>query len=289
MERAKVAILGSGNIATDLMMKVARHEGLDMLIMAGIDPASKGLARAKRHGYQTTVDGIDGILDSGADIVFDATSAASHLVHAPRLEQAGMISIDLTPAAIGPAIVPVVNLDDLVDAPDVSLVSCGGQATIPIVHAIASAAPVEYAEVVCTIASRSAGPGTRQNIDEFTRTTAGGLERVGGARSGKAIIILNPADPPIIMTNTIHAIVDDADIEAIRQSVREMVERVRRYVPGYRLRVEPIVDGNRVTTILEIEGAGDFLPTYAGNLDIITAAAAEVGARLFAARQVRAA
>jgi acetaldehyde dehydrogenase len=183
--------------------------------------------------------------------------------------------------------VPVVNLGDLIDSPNVSLVSCGGQATIPIVHAISTVSPVRYAEVVCTIASRSAGPGTRQNIDEFTRTTAAGIESVGGARAGKAIIILNPADPPIIMTNTIHVIVEEPDIEGIRESVRRMVERVSRYVPGYRVRVEPVAEDNRVTTMIEVAGAGDFLPEYAGNLDIITSAAAEVGVRLFEARQRR--
>jgi acetaldehyde dehydrogenase len=195
-----------------------------------------------------------------------------------------MLAIDLTPAAIGPPIVPVVNLESLVEAPNVSLISCGGQATIPIVHAISSVVPVKYAEVVCTIASRSAGPGTRQNIDEFTRTTAAGVENVGGARKGKAIIILNPAEPPIIMRNTIHALVEDLDIEAVRRSVVDMVERVSRYVPGYRLLVEPIADGDTVTTILEIKGAGDFLPPYAGNLEIITSAASEVAARMWTAR-----
>ena len=198
-----------------------------------------------------------------------------------------MLCIDLTPAAVGPPIVPVVNLGELVDSPNVSLVSCGGQATIPIVHAIASVSPVRYAEVVCTIASRSAGPGTRQNIDEFTRTTASGLESVGGAARGKAIIILNPADPPIIMTNTIHAIAERVDIDQIREAVARMVERVARYVPGYRVRVEPIADGDRITTMIEVAGAGDFLPKYAGNLDIITSAAVEVGVRLFEARRRR--
>jgi acetaldehyde dehydrogenase (acetylating) len=284
---ARVGILGSGNIGTDLMMKVAQREGLELVLLAGIDPASRGLARARGMGFETSVHGIDALLESGAEIVFDATSAASHLRHAPRFREAGMLCIDLTPAAVGPPIVPPVNLDELVEAPNVSLVSCGGQATIPIVAAIAAVSPVSYAEVVCTIASRSAGPGTRQNIDEFTRTTAGGLERVGGARRGKAIIILNPAEPPIIMTNTVHAVVESVDLEAIRHSVTEMVARVASYVPGYRLRVAPIADENRITTILEVEGAGDFLPPYAGNLDIITAAATEVGYRLHEARQRR--
>lgn len=277
--------MGSGNIGTDLMMKVAKHDRLEMVLLAGIDPASKGLARARKMGFQTSTEGIEGVLESDVDLVFDATSAKAHLAHAPRLEEAGFLCVDLTPAAVGPPVVPVVNLESRVDARDVSLVSCGGQATIPIVHAIARAAGVKYAEVVCTIASRSAGPGTRQNIDEFTRTTAAGLESVGGAKKGKAIIILNPAEPPIVMTNTIHAIVEEMDIEAIRESVADIVEQVGRYVPGYHVRVEPIADDDRVTTILEVEGAGDFLPSYAGNLDIITSAAAEVGARMFEAQR----
>jgi acetaldehyde dehydrogenase len=289
MNRARVAILGSGNIGTDLMMKVVRHDSLSLVLFAGIDPHSKGLQRAREMGYDVSVHGIEGVLEAGADLVFDATSAGAHLAHAPRLAEAGILCVDLTPAAVGPPIVPVVNLDDLVEAPNVSLVSCGGQATIPIVHAIASVATVNYAEVVCTIASKSAGPGTRQNIDEFTRTTAAGLRIVGGSPIGKAIIILNPADPPIIMTNSVHLMVQDVDMDAIRTAVIQMVHRVAEYVPGYRLRVEPIAEGNRVTTILEVEGAGDFLPAYAGNLDIITSAATEVGARLFAARQRRAA
>jgi acetaldehyde dehydrogenase len=287
MKRAKAAVLGSGNIGTDLMMKIARNDALELVMMAGIDPESKGLARARALGFATSVDGIEAIVESRADIVFDATSARSHLAHAPRLEAAGMLCIDLTPAAVGPPIVPVVNIDELTDSPNVSLVSCGGQATIPIVHAIASVGRIRYAEVVCTIASRSAGPGTRQNIDEFTRTTAAGLETVGGAARGKAIIILNPADPPIIMTGTIHVIADRVDIDAVSEAVAGMVERVRGYVPGYRLRVEPIADGDRITTMIEVAGAGDFLPRYAGNLDIITSAAVEVGVRLFEARQPR--
>jgi acetaldehyde dehydrogenase (acetylating) len=287
MDRAKVAILGSGNIGTDLMMKLDRQDALELVMLAGIDPSSSGLARARSMGYAASVDGIDGVLEAGVDLVFDATSAAAHRQHAPRLEAAQLLCVDLTPAAIGPAVVPVVNADALAGSDNVSLVSCGGQATIPIVHAISTVAPVQYAEVVCTIASRSAGPGTRQNIDEFTRTTAAGLERLGGARRAKAIIILNPAEPPILMTNTVHAIVEEVDLDAIRRAVGEMVARVAAYVPGYRLRVEPIADGNRITTILEIEGAGDFLPPYAGNLDIITAAAAETGRRLHHSRLQR--
>ncbi len=231
----------------------------------------------------TTSDGIDGLLRDAPDarIVFDATSAKAHVRHAPQLKQAGVIAIDLTPAARGPYVVPVVNLGAHSTAPNVNLISCGGQATVPIVAAAARVAPVEYAEIVSTIASKSAGPGTRQNIDEFTETTAAGLVSVGGAERGKAIIILNPAEPPILMTNTVHGLIEDADTEAIVKSIEAMVQRIQQYVPGYRLRAKPLIQDQSkmkmVTLFVEVEGAGDFLPKYAGNLDIMTAAAVKVG------------
>ncbi len=282
-ERVKAAILGSGNIGTDLMVKLLRSRSIELTLVAGIDPASEGLAMARAAGVKTTTDGIDGLLAEGDDIeiVFDATSAAAHLQHAPRLREAGKVAIDLTPAAVGPYIVPGVNSLDLLEAPNVNLVSCGGQATIPIVAAINRCAPVEYAEIVATIASRSAGPGTRQNIDEFTQTTARGLETVGGAKKGKAIIILNPADPPIMMRDTVFAFAPGADPEQVTRSITDAVESIQEYVPGYRLRTEPIFDGDgTVRVFIEVEGAGDYLPVYAGNLDIMTHAAVRVGEEL---------
>ncbi len=288
-ERVKVAIVGSGNIGTDLMYKLLARPGpMEPVWMAGIDPASEGLARARALGLRTTADGIGPVLeDPEVVLVFDATSAAAHRRHAPLLRRAGKICIDLTPAALGPAVVPPVNLGAHLDADDVNLVTCGGQATIPMVHAVARVVPVRYAEMVSTVASRSAGPGTRQNIDEFTFATARGLEAIGGAERGKAIIILNPAEPPIVMTNTVRCVpaVDDFDRDAVVESVRRMEREVQAYVPGYRLRADPVFErlptpwGERpvVTMLLEVEGAGDFLPTYAGNLDIMTAAARRVG------------
>lgn len=279
-ERVKAAILGSGNIGTDLMVKLMRSKKIELVMLAGIDPASEGLRRARELGLKTTTDGIDGLLGHApeATIVFDATSAKTHLQHAPRLEAAGLIAVDLTPAAVGPSVVPAVNMGDQLRTPNVNLVSCGAQATVPIVHAINRVAPVEYAEIVATIASLSAGPGTRQNIDEFTQTTARGLEQVGGAKRAKAIIILNPADPPIMMRDTVYAIAPDADPEKVSHSIYEMVESIQEYVPGYRLRTEPIFDeGGKVTVFINVEGAGDYLPKYAGNLDIMTHAAVRVG------------
>ena len=276
--KIKVAILGPGNIGTDLMYKIGRSSRMDLVLMSGIKPDSEGLALAKQDGIPTAVPGLDAILeDDDIRIVFDATGARPHLAHAPLLEKAGKIAIDLTPAAIGPYVVPNVNLHEHLDKPNVNMVTCGGQATTPIVAAINRVCHVRYAEIVATISSKSAGPGTRQNIDEFTRTTSRGLEVLGGADKGKAIIILNPADPPILMRDTIFALAENPDEEAIRVSVHKMVQEVQQYVPGYRLKVEPYVDGDQVTTMIEVEGAGDYLPKYAGNLDIMTASACAVG------------
>jgi acetaldehyde dehydrogenase (acetylating) len=282
--KTRVAIIGPGNIGTDLMYKVLRSRGLEMALMAGIEE-SEGIRRARDRGIATAIGTLDPIVqDPSIRIVFDATSARAHLRHARILEKAGKIAIDLTPAAVGPYVVPSVNLGALTDATNFNMVTCGGQATVPIVHAIHRVAGATYAEMVSAIASRSAGPGTRQNIDEFTRTTARAIAEVGGAARGKAIIVLNPAEPPLIMTNTVYVEVERPDEAAIRASVERIVAEVREYVPGYRLRVPPYLDGNRVTTIIEVEGAGDFLPNYAGNLDIITAAAVGVAERLVAAR-----
>ena len=286
MDKTPVAILGSGNIGTDLMYKLKRSHHLRPVMMAGIIAESEGLARARQEGLSTTTEGIDGLLkqkDSFA-IVFDATTASAHKKHAPLLGDANKIAIDLTPAAVGPYVVPLVNLEEHVGESNVNLVSCGGQATVPLVAALRQVAPVEYAEIVATIASKSAGPGTRQNIDEFTETTARGLEIIGRAAHGKAIIVLNPAEPPILMRNTIHGLMEDADAQAILRSIESMVERIKQYVPGYRLRAQPLIqdqsNGGRkkkVTLFVEVEGAGDFLPKYAGNLDIMTASAVKVG------------
>lgn len=281
--RVQCVVLGSGNIGTDLMTKLLRSETLELTAVVGVDPESEGLARAKAEGLDASADGVDWLVDhpEQAAIVFEATSAGAHRANAPRLAEAGLRSIDLTPAKLGPGVVPVVNLEQHVDAPDVNLISCGGQATIPIVAAIAQQTPVPYAEIVAAISSKSAGPGTRQSIDEFTRTTAKGLEEIGGATRGKAIIVLNPAEPPILMRNTVFCTVgDDVDRDAIAAGILAMADRVATYVPGYRLRAEPIFDEGRVTVIVEVEGAGDFLPRYAGNLDVMTAAAVRVGEQL---------
>jgi acetaldehyde dehydrogenase (acetylating) len=278
--RTRCAILGSGNIGSDLMVKLMRSAALEVVAMAGIDRASEGLARARQAGLRVFENGIDGLLSMRPlpQIVFDATSARSHLEHAPRLRDAGIVAIDLTPAAVGDYVVPAVNLEERRGASNVNLVTCGGQATIPIVAAVSRVAQVEYAEIVATIASASAGPGTRQNIDEFTETTARGLERLGGARRGKAIIVLNPADPPIMMRDTIYVrFAPGASQEEITASIRRMVREIQQYVPGYRLRAEPLFEEDQVTVMIEVEGAGDFLPRYSGNLDIMTAAAVRVG------------
>jgi len=249
------------------------------VVMVGIIPESEGLARARQMGLQTSAAGIDGFLAHAdeVEIVFDATSAGAHEQAAPALRRAGKRIVDLTPAALGPYVVPPVNLRAHLDAQEVNLVTCGGQATAPIVAALSAVTAVEYAEIVSTVSSRSAGPGTRQNIDEFTETTARSLVTIGGAAKGKAIIVLNPADPPILMRNTVYALVETVDQEAITASVTDMVRTVQQYVPGYRLKAGPLFDDHRVTVLLEVTGAGDFLPPYAGNLDIMTAAAVRVG------------
>jgi acetaldehyde dehydrogenase len=281
--RRPCMILGTGNIGTDLMAKLLRSDVLDVAAMVGIDPASPGLARAREAGIEASAEGIDWLLAAASPetIVFDATSAGAHRAHAPRLVEAGLRSIDLTPAKLGPSVVPVVNLDDHLDAPDINLITCGGQATIPIVAAVARVTDVPYAEMISAVASLSAGPGTRANIDEFTRATARGLEEIGGAAKGKAIIVLNPADPPILMRNTVFcALGPDADPAAVTASLEAMVAEVAAYVPGYRLTTEPVFDEGRVSVFLEVTGAGDFLPPYAGNLDIMTAAAVRVAEQL---------
>lgn len=304
-EKHAVAIIGSGNIGTDLMVKILRHgKHLKMGAFVGIDPESDGLKRAERMGVPTVTTGIDGLLahpDFGSiRYVFDATSAGAHARHEQLLRPHGVRVIDLTPAAMGPFVVPAVNIDQHLDSPNVNMVTCGGQATIPIVAAVSRVAPVEYAEIVASISSRSAGPGTRANIDEFTETTSSAIVRVGGAKSGKAIIILNPAEPPLIMRDTVYCLVaGDASRTAIVDSVEQMVGAVRSYVPGYRLKQavqfdefrgrmpqEPAAKAPRlkVSVFLEVEGAGHYLPGYAGNLDIMTSAALATAERI-AARQ----
>ena len=280
MSKLKVGIIGSGNIGTDLMYKIERCDSLEMSVMVGIDPESEGLKRAQDAGYTVISNGIDGLMEQLdlVDIVFDATSAYAHKAHSDLLTSAGKKVIDLTPAAIGPFTVPPVNLKANFEASNVNMVTCGGQATIPIVYAISRIVPVEYAEIVATVSSKSAGPGTRANIDEFTHTTARAIEVVGGAEKGKAIIILNPAEPPVIMRDTVNALIKDVNFDqaAVIASIEEMVKEVQEYVPGYRLRGTPQFDGQRVSVFLEVEGAGDFFPAYSGNLDIMTAAAAKV-------------
>lgn len=282
--KIRCALVGSGNIGTDLLYKLKRSALLEPVWMAGIDPESEGLERARKLGLKTTDRGADGLLPhierDRIRLAFDATSAAVHPRNAELLGARGVVMIDLTPAAIGPGCVPTVNLKACIagKAPNVNLVSCGGQATIPIVAAVSRIQPVEYGEIIATVASRSAGPGTRKNIDEFTRTTARGVTAIGGAAKGKAIIVLNPAEPPIIMRDTVHCLTaSEPKQREITESVRAMAAEVARYVPGYRLKNGPVFDGNRVSVFLEVSGLGDYLPAYAGNLDIMTAAAVRAG------------
>ena len=309
MTKVKAAIIGSGNIGTDLMMKMIKYpQNMDLAVVVGIDPASEGLAMARSHGIATTHEGIEGLqkLDCYKDIgiAFDATSAYAHRGHDAALRADGIQVVDLTPAAIGPFTVPAVNMEAHLDQPNVNMVTCGGQATIPMVAAVSAVATVHYAEIVASVASRSAGPGTRANIDEFTRTTARAIEEVGRAAKGKAIIILNPAEPPMIMRDTVFTLSEGADEDAIRASVEAMVKKVQVYVPGYRLKQQVqferfgdnnpltipghgVFTGVKTSIFLEVEGAGDYLPSYSGNLDIMTAAAKATG-ELLAARRMAA-
>jgi acetaldehyde dehydrogenase len=290
MNRVPVAIVGSGNIGTDLLQKLLRSPVLQPVAMVGIDPASEGLARARAAGIDASAEGVSWLFERAPDvaIVFEATSAKVHEANAPRYESAGMVAIDLTPAGVGPGVVPPVNLSQHMERPNLNLITCGGQATIPIVAAVTQVTPIPYAEIVSTVASRSAGPGTRANIDEFTETTRSGLESIGGADRGKAIIILNPADPPILMRNTIYcALPAGTDHEAVERSVRSMATEVARYVPGYFVKGITFDGGpfqtpggeagSRVSVFLEVTGNGDYLPPFAGNLDVMTAAAVRVG------------
>ncbi|MCB0661418.1 MAG: acetaldehyde dehydrogenase (acetylating) [Saprospiraceae bacterium] len=303
--KIKVAIIGSGNIGTDLMIKILRNgQHLEMAAMVGIDPNSDGLARANRMGVATTHEGVDGLLKMEAwediKIIFDATSAKAHLYNWDKIQTfPDKRIIDLTPAAVGPYLVPVVNFEENLDHRNVNMVTCGGQATIPMVAAVNQVSPVLYGEIVASIASKSAGPGTRANIDEFTETTALAIEKVGGARRGKAIIVLNPAEPPLVMRDTVFTLSEPADREAIRESIHKMVQEIQKYVPGYQLHQEvqfedipaeePVfieglgkVSGLKTTILLQVKGAGHYLPEYAGNLDIMTSAALATGEKMAA-------
>ena len=288
MNKIKCALIGPGNIGTDLLAKLKRSPVLEPVWMVGIDPESDGLKRAREMGIKTTAEGVDGLVPhmvaDGVQIVFDATSAYVHAENSRKVNALGALMIDLTPAAIGPFCVPPVNLKEHVGKKEmnVNMVTCGGQATIPMVAAVSRVQPVAYGEIVATVSSRSVGPGTRKNIDEFTRTTAGAVERVGGARKGKAIIIINPAEPPLIMRDTVHCLVEgEVNREGITESIHAMIREVQKYVPGYKLVNGPVFDGQRVSVYMEVEGLGDYLPKYAGNLDIMTAAAART-AEMFA-------
>jgi len=304
--RLKVAVIGSGNIGTDLMIKIVRTSSLlEMAVLVGIDPLSEGIERARRMGVPATAEGLDGLLKmplwKDIDIVFDATSAAAHKKHSDVCASANKVMIDLTPAAIGPYVIPEVNGDAHLDAPNVNMVTCGGQATIPIVAAVSQVATVHYAEIVSSIASRSAGPGTRANIDEFTKTTAHGIEKVGGAAKGKAVIILNPAEPPVMMRGTVFTLSTGATEQEIEGSVTAMVEKVKAYVPGYRLKQKiqferfgsnnPVLipgvgtfEGVKSSVFVEVEGAAHYLPAYAGNLDIMTSAALRTAEKIAAGK-----
>lgn len=293
MKKIRCALIGSGNIGTDLIYKIQRSPVLEPVWMVGIDPESEGLARARAMGLKTTAAGVDGLLpyvrEDNIQIAFDATSAYVHAENSRKLNELGVMMIDLTPAAIGPYCVPPVNLVEHVGKREmnVNMVTCGGQATIPMVAAVSRVQPVAYGEIVATVSSKSAGPGTRKNIDEFTRTTAGAVEKVGGAKKGKAIIIINPAEPPLIMRDTVHCLTETApDQAAITESIHAMIKEVQKYVPGYRLVNGPVFDGKRVSVYLEVQGLGDFLPTYAGNLDIMTAAGART-AEMFAEEMIK--
>jgi len=293
MSRIRAALIGSGNIGTDLMVKALRSDLIEPAWMVGIDPESEGLAMARNEGLKTSHEGVESLLpyveDDDIRIAFDATSAYAHKANALLLQDKGVVVVDLTPAAIGPFCVPVVNLAEHIgkNESNVNMVSCGGQATIPMVAAVSRVQAVKYAEIVATVSSKSAGPGTRKNIDEFTRTTAKGIEVVGGAKKGKAIIILNPAEPPLIMRDTVHCLTKaKPDHATITESLMEMVKEVQTYVPGYRVVNGPVFDEHRVSIFLEVRGLGDFLPEYAGNLDIMTAAALK-GGEVFAEQMNR--
>ncbi|MGH8446558.1 MAG: acetaldehyde dehydrogenase (acetylating) [Solimonas sp.] len=288
MQKIKCAIIGPGNIGTDLLYKLRRSKVLEPVWMVGVDPTSEGLARAREYGLKATDKGVDGLLPhvkaDGVQIAFDATSAYVHKENSDKLNALGVMMIDLTPAAIGPYCVPPINLKEHAGKREmnVNMVTCGGQATIPMVYAVSRVQKVKYAEIIATVSSKSVGPGTRKNIDEFTRTTAGAVAKIGGADEGKAIIVINPAEPPMIMRDTIHCLTVDAPKQKeIEESVRDMVAEVQKYVPGYKLVNGPVFDGNRVTSFMQVEGLGDFLPKYAGNLDIMTASATRT-AEMFA-------
>jgi len=278
VNKVKCALIGSGNIGTDLLYKLKRSQVLEPVWMIGIDPASEGLAKAAGMGLKTTSEGIDGALPhlvaDGVQIAFDATSAYVHKENSDKVNALGVFMVDLTPAAIGPLCVPPVNLNDLADTMNVNMISCAGQATIPIVYGISRVQSVDYAEIIASLASKSIGPGTRANLDEFTYTTSSAVCAVGGARRGKALAVINPAEPPMIMRNTIYCLTDEEpDRERITDSLREMIAQVQKYVPGYQLVNGPVFEGNKVGVFMEVAGLGDYLPTYAGNLDIMTAAA----------------
>lgn len=288
MAKIKCVLIGSGNIGTDLLYKLKRSEVLEPVWMVGIDEDSEGLARAREMGLKTTADGVDGVLPhlapDGVQIAFDATSAYVHKENSDKMNACGVFMVDLTPAAIGPLCVPPVNLDQLADTMNVNMISCAGQATIPIVYGVSRIQGVEYAEIIASLASKSIGAGTRANLDEFTYTTSNAVCEVGGAKKGKALCVINPAEPPMIMRNTIYCLTEEEpNQERITASLMEMIEAVQHYVPGYKLVNGPVFEGNKVGVFMEVAGLGDYLPTYAGNLDIMTAAACRT-AEMYAAK-----